>query len=187
MTASGFWIGVEAMPVSVLRAAAEHERPIFCGRLSLDQGLRAELGDLYERAEWHDVALDTAIGQGYLMDLLRQRYPVASVVLALDVSTDEGMRDGVVAPVNEALAHARRITEGLLIVTRAAEAVMPPGSGALTVMLCGPRRASPRWRRGWPRSWSILFPLKPRDGLKAGVYSALNALIQPSRRSRIPS
>ena len=142
MTASRFWIGIEAMPLSVLRAAAEHERPIFCGRLPLDQGLRAELGDLYERAEWHDVAPDTAIGQGYLMDLLRQRYPVASVVLALDVSTDEGMRDGVVAPVNEALAHARRITEGLLIVTRAAEAVMPPGSGALTVMLCGPRQAS---------------------------------------------
>lgn len=142
MTASGFWIGVEAMPVSVLRAAAEHERPIFCGQLSLNQGLQAELGELYERAEWHDVALDTAIGQGYVMDLLRQRPPVASVVLALDVSTDEGMRDRVVAPVNEALAHARRITEGLLIVTRAVEAAMPTGGGALTVMLCGPRRAS---------------------------------------------
>ena len=142
MTASGFWIGVEAMPLSVLRAAAEHERPIFCGRLSLDQGLRAELGDLHERAEWHDVALDTAIGQGYLMDLLRQRPPVASVVLALDVSADKGLRDGLVAPVDEALAHARRITEGLLIVTRAAEAVMPPGIGSLTVMLCGPRQAS---------------------------------------------
>ena len=129
------------MPLSVLRAAAAHERPIFCGRLSLDQGMRVELGDLYERAEWHDVALDTAIGQGYLMDLLRQRSPVASVVLASDVSTDEGLRAGVVAPVDEALAHARRITEGLLIVTRAAEAVMPPGSGALTVMLCGPRQA----------------------------------------------
>ena len=64
------------MPVSVLRAAAEHERPIFCGRLPLDQELQAELGDLYERAEWHDVALDTAIGQGYLMDLLRQRPPL---------------------------------------------------------------------------------------------------------------
>lgn len=142
MTASGFWIGVEAMPLSVLRAAAAHERPIFCGRLSLDQGMRVELGDLYERAEWHDVALDTAIGQGYLMDLLRQRSPVASVVLASDVSTDEGLRAGVVASVDEALAHARSITEGLLIVTRAAEAVMPPGSGALTVMLCGPRQAS---------------------------------------------
>ena len=142
MTASGFWIGVEAMPLSILRAAAEHERPIFCGRLPRDQELRAELGELYERAEWHDVALDTAIGQGYLMDLLRQRAPVASVVLALDVSADEGMRDRVVAPVNAALAHARRITEGLLIVTRAAEAVMPPGSGSLTVMLCGPRQAS---------------------------------------------
>ena len=142
MTASGFWIGVEAMPLSILRAAAEHERPIFCGRLPLDQELRAELGDLYERAEWHDMALDTAIGQGYVMDLLRQRSPVASVVLALDVSADKGLRDGVVAPVDEALAHARRITEGLLIVTRAAEAVIPPGSGALTVMLCGPRQAS---------------------------------------------
>ncbi|MEK9585541.1 MAG: hypothetical protein VW039_05110, partial [Halieaceae bacterium] len=92
MTASGFWIGVEAMPLSVLRAATAHERPIFCGRLPLDQELRAELGDLYERAEWHDMALDTAIGQGYVMDLLRQRSPVASVVLALDVSADKGLR-----------------------------------------------------------------------------------------------
>ena len=56
MTESGFWIGMEAMPLSVLRAAAEHERPIFCGRLSLDHTLQAELGDAYERAEWHDVA-----------------------------------------------------------------------------------------------------------------------------------
>ena len=142
MTASGFWIGVEAMPLSVLHSAVEHERPVFCGRPSLNQGLRAELGDLYERAEWHDMALDTAIGQGYLMDLLRQRLPVASVVLALDVSTDVVLRDGLVAPVDQALAHARRITEGLLVVTRAAEAMMPPGSGALTVMLCGRRQAS---------------------------------------------
>ena len=142
MTASGFWIGVEAMPLSVLRAATAHERPVFCGQLSLAQGLRAELGELCERAEWHDVALDTAIGRGYLMDLLRQRLPVASVELALDVSADEGMRDRVVAPVNEALVHTRRITEGLLIVTRAVEAVMPTGGGALTVMLRGPRRAS---------------------------------------------
>ena len=89
MTASGFWIGVEGMSLSVLRAAAEHERPIFCGRLSLDHTLQAELGDLNELAEWHDVALDTAIGQGYLMDLLRQRTPIGSVVLALDVSTDD--------------------------------------------------------------------------------------------------
>ena len=130
------------MPVSVLRAAAEHERPIFCGQLSPNQGLQAELGELYERAEWHDVALDTAIGQGYVMDLLRQRPPVASVVLALDVSVDKGLRDGVVAPIDETLVHARRITEGLLIVTRAAEAVMPPGSSSLTVMLCGSREVS---------------------------------------------
>ena len=142
MTESGFWIGVEAMPLSVLRAAAEHERPIFCGRLSLDNTLQAELGDVYKRADWHDVALNTAIGQGYLMDLLRQSSPVASVVLALDVSTDTGLGDGGVAPVDQALAHARRIIEGLLVVTRAAEAVMPAGGGSLTVVLHGPSQAS---------------------------------------------
>ena len=76
------------------------------------------------------------------MDLLRQHSPVARVVLAFDVSTDEGPGNGVVAPVDEALAHARRIIEGLLVVTRAAEAVMPAGSGSLTVMLRGPRQAS---------------------------------------------
>lgn len=148
MTESGFWIGMEAMPLSVLRAAAEHERPIFCGRLSLDHTLQAELGDAYELAEWHDVALDTAIGQGYLMDLLRQRSPVASVVLALDVSTDEGLRDEALAPVDEALAHVRRITEGLLVVTRAAEAVMPTEGGSLTVILHEPRRASSSLAKG---------------------------------------
>lgn len=142
MKASGFWIGVEGMSLSVLRAAVEHERPIFCGRLSLDHTLQAELGDVNELAEWHDVALDTAIGQGYLMDLLRQRTPIGSVVLALDVSTDDRSGDGFVAPVDEALARARLVTEGLLVVTRAAEAVMPATGGSLTVMLQGPHQAS---------------------------------------------
>ena len=100
------------MSLSVLRAATEHERPVFCGQLSLAHTLQAELGDVNELAEWHDVALDTAIGQGYLMDLLRQRLPVASVELALDVSTDDRSGDGFVAPVNEALVRARLVTEG---------------------------------------------------------------------------
>ncbi|MAQ89878.1 MAG: hypothetical protein CMM03_08500, partial [Rhodopirellula sp.] len=44
--------------------------------------------------------------------------------------------------VNEALASARLVTEGLLVVTRAAEAVMPATGGSLTVMLQGPHQAS---------------------------------------------
>ena len=70
--------------------------------------------------------------------------------------------------------------------TRAAEAVMPTEGGALTVMLQGPRRASSPLAEGLAAFVEHLFPLKPRDGLKAGVYSALNVLNQPSRRS-VPS
>ena len=141
MAASGFWIGVEAMPLSVLCAATEHERPIFCGRLSLNQTFQAELGDVHERAEWHDVALDTAIGRGYLIDLLRQRLPVERVVLALDVSADKHYGDRFMASLDEYLVRTRGIVEALIVVTRGVEAMMPPGSGTLTVMLRGPRQA----------------------------------------------
>ena len=139
MTASGFWIGVESMPRSVLRAALQHERPIFCGRLPADNILQTQLGDMSERAEWHEVALGTPIGQGYLLDLLRQRLPVDRVVLSLAVS--ESGYDGThKMPLDRFLAQARDVVEALLVVSRGAEAVMDPGTDAsMTIMLgdCG--------------------------------------------------
>lgn len=140
MTASGFWIGVESMPRSVLRAALQHERPIFCGRLPADNILQTQLGDMSERAEWHEVALGTPIGQGYLLDLLRQRLPVDRVVLSLAASASGYDGTHKTSPLDRLLPQARDVVEALLVVSRGAEAVMDPGTDAsMTVVLgdCG--------------------------------------------------
>jgi hypothetical protein len=140
VTASGFWIGVESMPRSVLRAALQHDRPIFCGRLPADNVLQTQLGDRSERAEWHEVALGTPIGQGYLLDLIRQRLPVDRVVLSL-AGWESGYSGVSPAPaLDRLLAQARDVVEALLVVSRGAEAVMDPNTGAsMTILLrdCG--------------------------------------------------
>ena len=128
------------MPRSVLRAALQHERPIFCGRLPADNILQTQLGDMSERAEWHEVALGTPIGQGYLLDLLRQRLPVDCVVLSLAVLERGYYGTYRPSPLDRSLAHARDVVEALLVVSRGAEAAMDPGAGAsMTIMLgdCG--------------------------------------------------
>ena len=128
------------MPRSMLRGAIQHERPIFCGRLPADNALQTQLGDMSERAEWHDVALGTSIGQGYLLDLLRQRLPVDRVVLSLAVSGRGYYNTHKAPPLDRLLAQARDVVETLLVVSRGAEAVMDPGTGAsMTIMLgdCG--------------------------------------------------
>ena len=83
MTASHFWIGVECMPASVVQDAASHPRPILCGNLADAADMRSALAKSLEQAEWHDLALASPIGQGYLLDLLRQRGPIEHIVLAL--------------------------------------------------------------------------------------------------------
>ena len=83
MTASHFWIGVECMPASVVQDAASHPRPILCGNLAEAADMRSALAKSLEQAEWHDLALASPIGQGYLLDLLRQRGPIEHIVLAL--------------------------------------------------------------------------------------------------------
>ena len=126
------------MPRSVLRAALQHERPIFCGRLPADNILQTQLGLISERAEWHEVALGTPIGQGYLLDLLRQRLPVDRVVLSL--AGWESGYSGVhpALALDRALAQARDVVEALLVVSRGAEAVMDPDTDAsMTIMLGG--------------------------------------------------
>ena len=126
------------MPRSVLRTALQHERPIFCGRLPADNVLQTQLGDMSERAEWHEVALGTPIGQGYLLDLLRKRLPVDRVVLSL--AGWESGYSGVhpALALDRALAQARDVVEALLVVSRGAEAVMDPDTDAsMTIMLGG--------------------------------------------------
>ena len=126
------------MPRSVLRAALQHERPIFCGRLPADNILQTQLGLISERAEWHEVALGTPIGQGYLLDLLRQRLPVDRVVLSLAVSASGYDGTHKTSPLERLLPQARDVVEALLVVSRGAEAVMDPDTDAsMTIMLGG--------------------------------------------------
>ena len=128
------------MPRSVLHAALQHERPIFCGRLPADNVLQTQLGDRSERAEWHEVAVGTPIGHGYLLDLLRQRLPVDRVVLSLAVSASGYDGTHKTSSLDRLLPQARDVVEALLVVSRGAEAVMDPGTDAsMTIMLgdCG--------------------------------------------------
>lgn len=90
---SGFWIGTESMCVEELRLAALHPRPIFCGQLAGSEPQRKAVSEIREAAvegqspaEWHDVPLHTTIGQGLMLDLIRQRNPVEQITLALPAS-----------------------------------------------------------------------------------------------------
>lgn len=89
----GFWIGIESMCIEELRLAARHPMPIFCGQLAGSEPQRNAVSEIRETgaealspAEWHDVSLFTTIGQGLMLDLLRQRSPVEQITLALPVS-----------------------------------------------------------------------------------------------------
>jgi len=143
VTASGFWIGVEAMTASVLTAAATHPRPVFCGRLAPDNPLQAAVEASGARAEWHDIALDNAVGQGYLLDLMRQRAPVEQVVWALPPLTtgQVGCEQAAAASLDTMLATTREITESLIAVLRGAESVLEAGVGAGVTVLCEGREA----------------------------------------------
>ena len=146
MTASRFWIGVEFMPVSILRTAALHPRPIFCGHLANASAMRADLGNSAEQAEWHDLALASPIGHGYLLDLLRQRSPVEHIVLALPaISCVRFERVGEEAsPLLEVvLSETRHAIEGLIAVMRGAEAALDASLGAgLTLLRVDPAEDS---------------------------------------------
>ena len=83
MNPSRFWIGVECMPASVLQDAASHPCPILCGDLADAAAVRSALYNRLEQDAWHNLTLASPIGQGYLLDLLRQRGPIDHIVLAL--------------------------------------------------------------------------------------------------------
>ena len=135
MTSSGFWIGIESMTAEALAGAATHPRPIFCGRLTDDSPLRAAAAETGAHAEWHDVALDTAIGQGYLLDLMRQRAPIEQIVMAISPAS---IPDLSMTSLDAMLAETGGAVESLVMVTRCAEAVMKPGArGGMTVLCLG--------------------------------------------------
>ena len=144
MTASRFWIGVECMPASVLMNAASHPRPIFCGDLADVAAMTADLNNRLEHAEWHDVALASPIGKGYVLDLLRQRGPIEHIVLALPAiscACSEPNNDAL-RPLEDVLSETWQI-EGLIALLRGAEATLDASIGAgLTLLRADTAEAS---------------------------------------------
>jgi len=145
VTASHFWIGVECMPASVVQDAASHPRPILCGDLAHAAALKSALNNSLEQAEWHDLALMSAIGQGYLLDLLRQRGPIEHIVLALPAISCARIEAGDEAsrPLDDVLSETRHAIEGLITVLRGAEATLDASIGAgLTLLRADTAEAS---------------------------------------------
>ena len=145
MTASHFWIGLECMPASVVQDIASHPRPILCGNLGEAADMRSALGNNLEQAEWHDLVLASPIGQGYLLDLLRQRGPIEHIVLALPAISCACIETGDHAsrPLDEVLSETRHAIEGLFAVLRGAEATLDASIGAgLTLLKADTAEAS---------------------------------------------
>ena len=137
MTASRFWVGVEFMPASVVQATASHPRPIFCGQLAEAAAMRSALSNRLDQAEWHDLALASPIGQGYLLDLIRQRGPIEHIFLALPAiscAIAEWAGDSP-RPLDEVLVETRHAIEGLITVLRGAEAALDGAIGAGLTLL----------------------------------------------------
>jgi len=114
------------MPISVLQDAASHPRPIFCGDLADAAVVRSALNNSLEQAEWHDLALASPIGQGYLLDLLRQRGPIEHIVPALPAISCARIETGDDAShtLDDVLSQTRHALEGLIVLLRGAEATL---------------------------------------------------------------
>jgi hypothetical protein len=145
VTASRFWVGVEFIPASVVQAAASHPRPIFCGQLADAAAMRSALSTRLDQAEWHDLALASPIGQGYLLDLLRQRGPIEHIFLALPAISCASAEPAGDAPrpLDEVLSETRHTIEGFIAVLRGAEAALDGSIGAgLTLLRVDPAEHS---------------------------------------------
>ena len=145
MTASRFWVGVEFMPASVIQVAASHPRPILCGQLADAAATRSAPSGKLDQAEWHDLALASPIGQGYLLDLLRQRGPIEHIFLALPAISCASAEPAGDAPrpLDEVLLETRHAIEGFIAVLRGAEAALDGAIGAgLTLLRVDPAEHS---------------------------------------------
>ena len=125
------------MPASVVQDAASHPRPILCGNLADAADMRSAVGNNLDEAEWHDVALMSAIGQGYLLDLLRQRGPIEHIVLALPAISCPSLEagDDTSRSLDDVLSETRHAIEGLITVLRGAEASLDASAGAGLTLL----------------------------------------------------
>ncbi len=145
MTASRFWVGIEFMPASFVQAAASHPRPILCGQIAEAAAMRSALSNRLDQAEWHDMALASPIGQGHLLDLLRQRGPIEHIFLALPAISCPSAEPAGDAPrpLDEVLSETRHAVEGFIAVLRGAEAALDGAIGAgLTLLRVDPAGCS---------------------------------------------
>ena len=126
------------MPVSVLQDAASHPRPILCGDLA-DAAARSDLNNSLEQAEWHYLTLASPIGQGYLLDLLRQRGQIDHIVLALPAISCalEEARDDTLRPLDYLPSGTRHAIEGFIAVLRGAETTLDALIAAALTLLTG--------------------------------------------------
>jgi len=125
------------MPASVVQDAGSHPRPILCGNVADAADMRSALANSLEQAERHDLLLASPIGQGYLLDLLRQRGPIEHIVLALPAISCASLETGDDAsrPLDDGLSEARPAIEGLIAVMRGAEATLDASAGAGLTLL----------------------------------------------------
>lgn len=143
MKRRGFWIGIESMCIEELRLAARHPMPIFCGQLAGSEPQRKAVSEIRETgaealspAEWHHVSLFTTIGQGLMLDLLRQRSPVEQITLALPVSQPvHGAVSTASGQPSEAIPGGEAV-DALIRLSRGALAVLDAQlGGGLTILL----------------------------------------------------
>ena len=107
--------------------------------------MRSALAKSLEQAEWHDLALASPIGQGYLLDLLRQRGPIEHIVLALPTISCARIETGDDAsrPLDDLQSETRHALEGLIAVLRGAEATLDASAAAgLTLLRADTAEAS---------------------------------------------
>ena len=142
MTAKSIWIGVEALPIELMGLALNHPSPIFCGRLSdcqehveVAQSVLAHAGPELAEPDWHEVAIGTTTGQGYLSDLLRQCGPVEQIVWVWPERAVALAEQSAAMPLDEALIKARTVIEGVMVMASGAAAARAPESGITVTLL----------------------------------------------------
>lgn len=142
MTAKSIWLGVESLPIELVGLAVSHPNPIFCGCLSACQEHLAVAETVLQQAgrdpralDWHEVAIGTTIGQGYLADLLRQCGPIEQIVWVWPEKAGALAKASATVPLDEALIRARTVVEGVVVMASGATAAVASERGITVTLL----------------------------------------------------
>ena len=142
MTAKSIWLGVESLPIELIGLALSHPNPIFCGCLSacrehaaVAETMLKQAGKDVSEPDWHEVALGTTIGQGYLADLFRQCGPVEQIVWVWPETAGALAEASASLPLDEALIRARSVVEGIMVMASGAAAALASERGITVTLL----------------------------------------------------